>query len=86
MYSNTEAVARSPTSLCMPSSLPPGRCIQGRVLWRLKIGRCAGGYSGFPVDSYAECVKADGFQHVLCAAWKGDNAGPHTIKEVTCRH
>lgn len=43
----------------------------------------AGGYSGTPVDSHTECVKADGFEHVLCAAWHlGDNSGPHDVTEV----
>lgn len=43
----------------------------------------AGGYSGTPVDSHTECVKADGFAHVLCAAWHlGDNSGPHDVQEV----
>ena len=43
----------------------------------------AGGYSGLPVDSKAECVKAAGFDHVLCAAWHiGDNSGPHNVEEV----
>ena len=44
----------------------------------------AGGYSGTPVDSHTECVKADGFEHVLCAAWHlGDNSGPHDVHEVS---
>lgn len=33
-----------------------------------------------PVDSAQECVKAAG--HALCAAWRGDNEGPHSPEEV----
>ena len=41
-----------------------------------------------PVDNKAECVKADGFSHVLCAAWHiGDNSVPHDVEEVRpCSH
>lgn len=41
-----------------------------------------GGYSGEPVDSKDDCMQVDGFNHVLCCAWKSDNAGPHTPIEV----
>lgn len=41
-----------------------------------------GGYSGFPVDSAAECLSSPGLNHVLCCAWKGDNEGPHSPDEV----
>ena len=46
------------------------------------ITACAGGYSGDPVDARRECVTAEGLGHVLCCAWKDDNAGPHTPDEV----
>lgn len=42
----------------------------------------AGGYSGWPVDSRDECVAASGLDTVLCCAWRGDNAGPHSIDEI----
>jgi hypothetical protein len=46
-------------------------------------GMCdAGGYSGNPVDAPGECAHVDGFPHVLCAAWQGDNQGPHPVSEV----
>lgn len=47
----------------------------------------AGGYSGTPVDSAFECAQAEGFEHVLCAAWHiGDNSGPHNASEVRLVH
>ena len=47
----------------------------------------AGGYSGTPVDSAFECAQAEGFEHVLCAAWHiGDNSGPHNVSEVRLVH
>ncbi len=42
----------------------------------------AGGYSGEPVDGLGECVIVEGFNDVLCMAWKSDNAGPHDIAEA----
>ncbi|KAK9798230.1 hypothetical protein WJX73_010911 [Symbiochloris irregularis] len=42
----------------------------------------AGGYSGVPVDTGKECVTVEGFDHVLCNAWRQDNAGPHSVQEV----
>ena len=47
-----------------------------------------GGYSGSPVDGPGECVIANltapagGGVHALCAAWRGDNAGPHSVDEA----
>ena len=41
----------------------------------------SGGYGGFwaeegiAVDSAGDCIKAEGFDHVLCVAWRGDNDG-----------
>ena len=34
------------------------------------------------MDSRSECVTTEGLGHVLCCAWKGDNAGPHSAEEV----
>jgi hypothetical protein len=42
----------------------------------------AGGYSGEPVDGLGECVTVEGFDDVLCMAWKSDNAGPHDVGEA----
>jgi hypothetical protein len=41
-----------------------------------------GGYSGEPVDPGNECVAAPGLDSVLCAAWNGDNGGPHNVDQV----
>lgn len=29
-------------------------------------------------------LQVAGLRHALCFAWRGDNAGPHTIEEVSC--
>lgn len=42
----------------------------------------AGGYSGEPVDGLGECVTVEGFDDLLCMAWKSDNAGPHDVGEA----
>jgi hypothetical protein len=43
----------------------------------------AGGYSGDPVDGEAECARSPlGGGEALCAAWRGDNEGPHSPTEV----
>lgn len=34
------------------------------------------------MDGRSDCVTAEGLDQVLCSAWKGDNAGPHTADEV----
>eukprot|EP00884_Botryococcus_braunii_P018962 jgi/Botrbrau1/574/Bobra.0010s0040.1 len=72
-----------------PASAPPAVPANQPFWWRDPASGSKilamwhpGGYSGFPVDDYTECVKAKGFKHVLCAAWKGDNAGPHDVREV----
>ena len=44
---------------------------------------CTGGYSGIPIDGKDECVSFPGFGHHLCMAWRQDNAGPHSVEEVT---
>jgi hypothetical protein len=46
-----------------------------------------GGYSGNlstgdPLDGPDGCVSVPGFDEVLCAAWRTDNAGPHSVDEV----
>jgi hypothetical protein len=43
----------------------------------------AGGYSDEPVDTRDSCIQADGFDHVLCGAWRSDNLGPHAPDEVS---
>ncbi len=50
----------------------------------MQLLACLGGYSGLPVDNGPkECVTANNFDHVLCAAWHvGDNSGPHDFDEV----
>eukprot|EP00775_Hariotina_reticulata_P003530 gene3530-3799_t len=39
-----------------------------------------GGYAGHVkdvhIDSWKDCITAEGFDHVLCASWRDDNAGP----------
>lgn len=34
------------------------------------------------MDRRGECVKVAGFNRALCAAWRGDNAGPPDAAEV----
>ena len=34
------------------------------------------------MDRRGECVKVAGFSRALCAAWRGDNAGPPGAEEV----
>ncbi|KAL6772128.1 hypothetical protein ACKKBG_A29040 [Auxenochlorella protothecoides x Auxenochlorella symbiontica] len=41
-----------------------------------------GGYSGDPVDGRGSCVRGHGHHEALCVAWRGDNAGPHSVREV----
>jgi len=52
-----------------------------------------GGYSGSthltnstaeddPLDGPDDCVSVPGFNQVLCAAWRSDNAGPHSADEI----
>jgi hypothetical protein len=46
-----------------------------------------GGYSGSaaendPLDGPDDCVSVPGFNQVLCAAWRSDNAGPHSVDEI----
>lgn len=50
------------------------------------LGRrsAVGGYSGEPVDGVGDCVTVEGFDDVLCMAWRSDNAGPHDVNEA-CR-
>ncbi|CAL5218578.1 g272 [Coccomyxa viridis] len=75
---------------CNGAGAPPGVPKNQPFLWRdegtgtqIVAMWHAGGYSGTPVDSHTECVKADGFEHVLCAAWHlGDNSGPHDVQEA----
>jgi hypothetical protein len=56
---------------------PIGWCLSGEE------GQCfvvlAGGYAGHVkdvhIDSWKDCITAEGFDHVLCASWRDDNAG-----------
>jgi hypothetical protein len=46
-----------------------------------------GGYSGSaasgdPLDGPDNCIFLPGFSEVLCAAWRTDNAGPHSVDEI----
>lgn len=46
-----------------------------------------GGYSGSsaendPLDGPEDCVSVPGFNEVLCAVWRSDNAGPHSVDEI----
>jgi hypothetical protein len=51
------------------------------VLRRDSCRAAAGGYGGvwaeggLAVDSRGDCITAEGFDHVLCVAWRGDNDG-----------
>lgn len=75
-------------------SAPPGVPKNTPFLWRdaeshtqvlafWHPGGYAGEYRGLAVDSRRDCVLLEGFEHVLCFAWRGDNAGPPpTILEV----
>lgn len=58
--------------------------VKSKVIVKIYAMRCvmAGGYSGEPVDGLGECVIVEGFDDVLCMAWKSDNAGPHDIAEA----
>eukprot|EP00879_Flechtneria_rotunda_P010814 GHRR01011301.1.p1 GENE.GHRR01011301.1~~GHRR01011301.1.p1 ORF type:complete len:838 (+),score=278.05 GHRR01011301.1:406-2919(+) len=47
----------------------------------------AGGYAGvtegLDLDGHDDCVRVEGFKHVLCANWRSDNIGPpDTLKEL----
>eukprot|EP00884_Botryococcus_braunii_P006941 jgi/Botrbrau1/16248/Bobra.0066s0033.1 len=70
-----------------PGGLRPfrGTNLQGIRPCRRGLSEGAGGYSGNPVDVPGECAHVDGFPHVLCAAWQGDNQGPHPVSEATSR-
>ncbi|KAK9917700.1 hypothetical protein WJX75_007317 [Coccomyxa subellipsoidea] len=70
-------------------SAPPGVPKNTPFIWRDKPSGTEiltvlhpGGYSGEPVDGLGECVTVEGFDDVLCMAWKSDNAGPHDVGEV----
>lgn len=70
-------------------SAPPGVPKSTPFLWRDDASNTSiiafwhpGGYSGSPVDHRTECVTAPGLEHVLCAAWRSDNEGPHSMDEV----
>jgi len=47
----------------------------------------AGGYAGHVkdvhIDSWKDCITAEGFDHVLCASWRDDNAGEWDVGRVT---
>ncbi len=34
------------------------------------------------MDAADECIAVEGFDHVLCLAYKQDNAGPHDMNEA----
>ncbi|KAK9815327.1 hypothetical protein WJX72_001843 [[Myrmecia] bisecta] len=75
------------------ASAPPAVPHDQAFIWRDEASQTdmlamfhPGGYSGgvgdTPVDGPNNCIQADGFDHALCCAWRGDNAGPPDVDEV----
>ncbi|WIA38239.1 hypothetical protein OEZ86_001582 [Tetradesmus obliquus] len=70
-----------------PGSAPPGVPMFTPFIWRdeasgtqllafWRPGGYGGIHGGVNLDPSEQCIQAPGLEHVLCTAWRNDNAGP----------